>query len=431
MNKHVIDDARRCLQCKKPQCAEGCPLHSPIRDSIHLLLEGKTELAGRMLFENNPLSIVCCHVCPQENQCEGHCVMNKTGMPVNISEIEKYISSFYLNIAKPVKTTEAAGRVAIIGSGPAGMTIAFMLLKKNYGVTIYEGSEHIGGIMRYGIPEFRFPKQYLDKLGDLLLASGARIRPNTTIGSNLTVDDLLRDGYDAIFIGTGVWKPQRLNLPGESLGNVHYAIEYLRSPDVYKLGDSVAVIGAGNAAMDVARTAIRHNCQNVTIISNSDERSIAARKIELDYAVIDGVKVLMNRCAVAFTKDGVLLAESETAEDDDGVLRITPIPGTDELFRADSVIIAVGQAPRAVIVSTTAGIDINNRGLVVVDPVGHTTKKGIFASGDVVTGAKTVVEAVKVSKVVADAIDDYVQHGAWPEETIGERNGTIHPDDHQ
>lgn len=424
MNKHVVDDARRCLQCKKPSCAEGCPLHSPIRDAIHLLLEGKTQLAGQLLFDNNPLSIVCCHVCPQENQCEGHCVMNRTGMPVNISEIEKYISSFYLNIAKPTRTTGTAGKVAIIGSGPAGLTIAFMLLQRNYSVTIYEGSEHIGGIMRYGIPEFRFPKRYLDELSGILRASGAMIRPNTTIGANLTVDDLLRDGFDAVFIGTGVWKPQRLNLPGESLGNVHYAIEYLRSPDVYTLGESVAVIGAGNAAMDVARTVVRHNCQDVTIVVNSDERSITARKIELEYAKIDGVKLLMNRSVVGFTEDGVLLAASHTAVDEDGALRVTPVPGTKELLQVDSVIIAIGQTPRAVIVSSTEGIDISHRGLVVVDRQGHTTRTGVFASGDVVTGAKTVVEAVKASKLVAAAIDDYVQGGGWPSvETDGASYG--------
>ncbi len=411
MNKHIIDDAHRCLQCSKPKCSEGCPLNTPIRDAIRLLLEGNIEQAGKMIFDNNPLSIVCSHVCPQENQCEGHCVMNKKGMPVNISEIEKYISSFYLNICSRNKSDFSAGKVGIIGSGPAGMTIAFLLLELNYAVTIYEGSDYVGGIMRYGIPEFRLPKKNIDELTKILIDMGAVIRPNTTIGANLTVDDLFRDGFDAVFIGTGVWKPQRLDIKGESLGNVHYAIEYLRNPDAYRLGDSLLVIGAGNTAMDVARTAIRHSCRDVTVVCNWDETAITARKVEFDYAKIDGVKFIFNKSVTEFTEDGAILADSVQSENG-----IVYVPGTEELAKADSVIIAIGQAPRAVIVSSTSGIGIGNMGLVTVDNSGRTTKRGVFASGDVVTGAKTVVEAVRVSKRVAQAIDDYVKTGVWQPE---------------
>ncbi len=410
MSKHIIEDAKRCLQCKTPQCSVGCPLFSPIRDAIHHLLDNNIAEAGRILFENNPLSIICCHVCPQEDQCEGHCVMGKTtGTPVQISAIEQYISDFYLNIYNPVPSKKTAGKVAIIGSGPAGFIIAFILSKMDYDITIYEGSERIGGVMRYGIPEFRLPKRYLDKLADVLNRSGVVTRPNTTIGPNLTIDDLFRDGYEAIFMGTGVWRPQKMNVKGESFGNVHYAIDYLRNPDVYRLGERLAIVGAGNVAMDVARTAIRHGCHDVTILCNMDESAITARPIEVQYAGIDGAKIRFNKTVVEFRKDGVLLAESDVRTDEQGNKVVSPLMDTLELFPADSMIIAIGQRPRAVVVSTKTGIDLTDTGLVAVDDYGRTSHEGIFASGDVVTGAKTVVEAVRVSKRVAGAIHDYIR----------------------
>ncbi len=409
MSKHIIDDARRCLQCKNPLCSQGCPVRTPIRDVIRLLLDSKIAEAGQMLFENNPLSLACCYVCPQENQCEGHCVLGKKGSPVQISAIERYISDFYLNTFRPKPSRRDRGRIAIIGSGPAGITIAFILSQRNYDVTIFESHDKIGGVMRYGMPEFRLPKKVLDRLGTKLLESGVRIRPNTAIGSNLTVDDLLRDGYRAIFMGTGVWRPYRLGIPGESLGNVHYAIEYLKNPDVYQLGRRVAVIGAGNVAMDVARTAIRHGSEEVVVICNLDESGIAARTVEAEYARIDGARFMLLKTAMRFEDNGVILADSELRTDLDGVVRAEPMPGTEVLLEADSSIIAIGQGPRSVVVSSTSGINVTGHGLVAVDEFGRTTREGIFASGDVVTGAKTVVEAVKVSRRVADAMDEYVR----------------------
>jgi glutamate synthase (NADPH/NADH) small chain len=408
MSKHVIEDAKRCLQCKNPMCSEGCPVHTPIRDAIHLLLENKISEAGKLLFDNNPLSIVCCHVCPQENQCEGHCVQGKKGIPVQISAIERYISDYYLNIYKPAVSDKSSGKIAIIGSGPAGITIAFELSKRNYDITIFEGNDLIGGVLRYGIPEFRLPKSILDRLKQTLIACGIKIRPNTAIGTNLNVDELFRDGYKAIFIGTGVWRPSKMNIKGESLGNVHYAIEYLRNPSVYNLGKKIAVIGAGNVAMDVARTAFRHGCEEVYIICKSDEAGIAARKIEVEYAKIDGARFIFNKLATEFVDEGVIIADTEPKTDDSGNTVWQKVEGSEELFEVESVILAVGQGPRAVIVSTTTGIGVTENGLVKVDLNGKTSREGIFASGDVVTGAKTVVEAVKVSKRVADAMDQYV-----------------------
>ena len=409
MNKHVIDDAKRCLQCRNPRCQQGCPVHTPVRECIHLLLDSCVEDAGRMLFENNPLSLVCSYVCPQENQCEGHCVLGAKGSPVHISAIEQYISDYYLSLYQPTASTRENGRVAIIGSGPAGITIATLLSRRNYDVTIFEGNDRIGGVLRYGIPDFRLPKNVLDRLMDVLVRSGVRIRPNTAIGTNLNVDDLFRDGYQAVFIGTGVWRPARLNILGESLGHVHYAIEYLRNPGVYRLGKRLAVIGMGNVAMDVARTALRHGCQEVFIIGNRDEEDMTARAVEAEYARIDGAKFMLRKTTMAFVEDGVMLADTRMEQNADGTHSAAPEPGTEQFFPVDSCIIAIGQSPRAVIVSSTTGIDVAENGLVQVTQSGQTSREGVFASGDVVTGAKTVVEAVLLSKQVAEEMHRYMQ----------------------
>lgn len=407
MSNRILEEANRCLQCKNPRCKAGCPVSTPIPDVIRLLKESKIEEAGKMLFENNPLSLVCSYICPQENQCEGHCVLGIKGKPVQFGMIEQYISDFYLNIFTPdtEQVEKQNMRAAVIGSGPAGITIAYYLAKMGYGVTIFESFDKIGGVMRYGIPEFRLPKMILTRLKMVLIQCGVNIRPNMAIGTDITVDDLLNDGYSAIFMGTGVWRPNRLGLKGESLGNVHYAINYLHNPDVYVLGKKVAVIGGGNTAMDVARTVIRHGCNDVTLIFNREEEALTSRKIESDFARLDGAKFLYNKSCVEFRDEGVVLADSKVLED--GSVDI--VPGTEELFEADSTIIAIGQGPRSVIVKTTKGIDVTSRGLVAVDEYGRTTREGIFASGDVVTGAKTVVAAVNISRKVAQAMHEYMQ----------------------
>ena len=269
MALHVVNEARRCLNCKVPQCRKGCPINTPIPDMIQLFLQNQLEAAGEMLFLNNPLSIVCSLVCDHEKQCEGHCVLGRKGMPVHISSIENYISDAYLDRLSPVLPASSGKRAAIIGSGPAGITIAVLLAQKGHDVTIFESRERIGGVLRYGIPAFRLPKTILDRYKTQLLKMGIHIRPNTSIGGALTVDDLQRDGYQAIFIGTGVWRPKKLGIPGESLGHVHFAIDYLVDPDVYDLGEHLAVIGAGNSAMDVARTALRKGTKSKCALPRS------------------------------------------------------------------------------------------------------------------------------------------------------------------
>jgi glutamate synthase (NADPH/NADH) small chain len=303
---------------------------------------------------------------------------------------------------------EPGKKVAIIGSGPAGITIAVILASRGYDITIFEAHDKIGGVLMYGIPEFRLPKSVLMKLKTKIIEMGIKIRPNTMIGPVLTIDDLFRDGYKAVFIGTGVWRPKSLGIKGESLGHVHYAIDYLKNPEAYILGEKLCIIGCGNVAIDVARTAIRSGVRHVTILYRGDAESITAERREVEMAKIDGVKFEMNKTPVEITDDGVLVLDTVEKEDDSGQKIFVPIENTPKLYRADSVIVSVSQGPRDFIVSTTKGIEIGNQGLVNTDTNGKTTRPGVFASGDVVTGAKTVVEAVKVSKRVADAIDAYV-----------------------
>ncbi|MEG2500914.1 MAG: NAD(P)-dependent oxidoreductase [Oscillospiraceae bacterium] len=399
MANHVVDEARRCLNCKNPQCREGCPIHTDIPKAIKLLLDGHLDEAGRMLFMNNPLTTVCSLVCSHENQCEGHCVLGKKGAPVQFSIIENYISSTYSSKMVQGPMPSNGIKVAIIGSGPAGLTIAVELARKGYQVTIFEGKDKIGGVLRYGIPEFRLPKTVLDDFEYRhLRLKGIQVRPNTTIGGAIGIDDLLRDGYRSVFIGTGVWQPNALHIKGETLGNVHFGINYLNNPDSYHLGEKVIVIGAGNAAMDVARTAMRHGTRSLTCFSRTD--GVSASNHEFEYATLEGVGFEYNKSPIEITDDGVIFAD--THEDN------TIIEGSETLYTANSVIISISQGPKNRIVSTTTGINTNSRGLLVADENGHTTRPGIFASGDVVNGARTVVEAVAYSKHVASAMDDYM-----------------------
>ena len=404
MALHVMDEANRCLGCKVPQCQKGCPISTPIPEVIKLLKANKLDEAGKMLFENNPLTTVCSLVCNHENQCEGHCVLGRKGAPVHFSTIESYISTTYANKMTQGPAPSNGMRAAIIGSGPAGLTIAVILARYGYDVTIFEGKDKVGGVLRYGIPEFRLPKSVLDdfKYRHLDL-KGIKFRPNTHIGGAIGIDDLFRDGYKAIFVGTGVWKPNALHIKGETLGNVHFGINYLNNPDSYQLGKRVIVIGAGNAAMDVARTAIRKGVQELTCFSIT--KQVAASKHEFSYAQLEGVQFEYNMAPVEIKDDGVIF--KDVIENEDGTF--TDVPDSTHFFPADSVIISISQGPQNRIVNTTRGLAADKRGLLVADETGHTTRPGIFASGDVVNGARTVVEAVAHSKIVAESMHQYMQ----------------------
>jgi glutamate synthase (NADPH/NADH) small chain len=408
MAQFVVEEAKRCLQCKRPLCKEGCPVNTPFNEVVKLLLEGNIMDAGEKLFRNNPLSVVCSLVCPHEKQCQGHCVLGRKGSPIQVGSVENYISDYYLNFITHEARKNTEKKAAIIGSGPAGITIAIILAAKGYDITIFEAHDKIGGVLRYGIPSFRLSKDILEKLKDKLIGMGVKIRPNTLIGQHITVDDLFRDGFKAIFIGTGVWKSRALGIKGESLGHVHYAIDYLKNPEVYNLGKKVCVIGAGNVAMDVARTALRHGAGDVHIMVRRGQDGITAEEVEVEYAKIDGVKFEFYKAPVEITDHGVKYVRTEVIPEENSRGKLVMLEGTEDIFQADSVIIAAGQGPRANIVSTTNGINVNKEGLVATDELGHTTREGVFASGDVVTGAKTVVGAVKLSKIVAKAMDEYV-----------------------
>lgn len=408
MAQHIIEEAKRCLQCKNPRCKQGCPVDTPVNEAIGLLLNGQIEDAGEMLFKNNPLSIVCSLVCPHERFCEGNCVLAKKSSAIHWSSIEHYISDYYLNRLHEKPEMDRNKKIAIIGSGPAGITLAFVLATKGYDITIFEAKDKIGGVLQYGIPAFRLPKDILERLKEQLIGMGVKIRPNTLVGPVITVDDLLRDGYKAIFIGTGVWNPRPMRIKGESLGHVHYAIDYLKNPESFDLGKKVCIVGAGNVAMDVARTAIRRGAREVTVMYRRDEADMSATNEEIKYARLDGVKFDFFKVPVEITDDGILYKNTEKIMQD-GKEVLSAKDGTVEEYRADSVIIAVSQGPKSNIVAHSKGIEIGKTGLVTTDDCGRTTRNGVFASGDVVTGAKTVVEAVMRSKKVAEAIDEYVQ----------------------
>lgn len=403
MGLHAIDEAKRCLNCKKPRCREGCPINTPIPQMIQMFLGGEMSDAAEMVFENNPLSVICSLVCDHEKQCEGHCVKGIKGEPVHISSIENYISDTCFDKMKLEKKPWNGRRIGVVGAGPAGITIAILMACRGYRVTVFEIREKIGGILRYGIPEFRLPKSILDRYYVKMRELGIKFRPNFALGGSTGIQDLLKDGYDAVFIGTGTWRPYKLNIPGETFGNVHYGINYLNNPDVYDLGERVVVIGAGNAAMDVARTAIRKGSQYVTVYSVTEVPAASPKEVE--YAMIDGVQFEFLQTAIEIKDDGLMVCDVEWGEEGEMIRH----EETARFVPADSVIISISQGPQDRLVNRDKELKVDSRGLLKTDEKGETTMEGIFASGDVVTGAKTVVEAVKCSKMIADAMDEYVQ----------------------
>lgn len=403
----LMDEANRCLLCKNARCKANCPINTPIPEVISLYREGKLKEAGEMLFNNNPISLVCSIVCPHEDQCKGNCIRGIKGEPIAFHKIEEEISREYLEKLELKNIEKNGDRVAIIGGGPAGITLAFILAKKGYKITLFDSHEKIGGVLRYGIPEYRLPNKIVDTIEEKLIAMGVKIRPNTLVGPVITIDKLFEDGYKAIFIGTGVWNPKMLNIKGETLGDTHYAIDYLKSPNVYRLGEKVAVIGAGNVAMDAARVAKRQGAKEVTILYRKGFEDMPATKEEIREAKEDGIKFKLFRAPLEIKENGVMLATTENVVSEEGKTITKIIEGETEFFECNSTIIAVSQSPKTNIVSNTTKLETNKWGLLVVDENGYTTREGVFGSGDVVTGAKTVVHAAAHAKRVAEAIDEY------------------------
>ncbi len=403
MAHNVIAESKRCLNCKKPLCRTGCPINTPIPQMISMFLNGEIKQAGKMLFENNPLSAVCSLVCNHGNQCQGHCIRGLKGEPVEISSIENFVSSAFLDSAELEKAKPNGIKVAVVGAGPAGIVISIKMAQLGYDVTVFESKSEIGGVLRYGIPEFRLPKTIVDRYETIMRKLGVKIKFNVTIGKAFGIEELFRDGFKAISIGTGVTWPIPLNIKGETLGHVHYGVHFLERPDVYELGKSMIVIGAGNVAMDVARTALRRGLCDVKIVVRSDRYT--ASEEEKEYAEIEGAQFIFNKAPVEITSEGVMFADT-VCDENHKVISTSDKP---ELMRADTVMICVSQRPSNLILTQTKGLEINERGLAKINEDGSTSREGLFASGDVVRGAKTVVEAAETSKRVAMAMDAYLK----------------------
>ena len=403
MALHIVAEANRCLNCKNPRCQQGCPVHTPIPTVIQLFKENRLMEAGEMLFNNNPMSAVCAIVCNHEKQCAGHCIRGIKETPVHFSSIEEYISDMYLDRMTINITERKNRRAAVIGCGPAGMTVAIKLAQQGYPVTVFEWKGKIGGLLQYGIPAFRLPKSFLDRYQARMEEMGITIRTNTTIGSVLMIDELIRDGYDNIFIGTGAEKPRTLGLQGESLGNVLFGLNYLANPQGHKLGDTVAIIGMGNAAIDVARTALRNGSRHVTLYARS--KNVTASSTEVAYAELDGAEFVFGMQIKKITPDGPLFNKAIFDEND----QIIGYEKEPILVYADSTVISISQMPRGKLVRTTDGLTADERGTIIVDDNYMTTRPGVFAAGDVVTGAKTVVHAVDGAKKATEAMIRYME----------------------
>ncbi len=425
-------EASRCLQCKKPACVKGCPVNVQIPDFIKLICEGKFLEASWKIKETNALPAVCGRVCPQENQCEAQCVLGKKGEPVAIGRLERFVADFERNsgeVRLPELPEKTGKKIAVVGSGPAGLTCAGDLILKGHDVTIFEALHEAGGVLIYGIPEFRLPKAIVKKEVEYLEKLGVKVEVNSVIGKLDTVDELLEE-FDAVFLGTGAGLPVFLRIPGENLNGVYSANEFLTRSNLMKAyefpefdtpivkGKNVAVFGAGNVAMDSARTALRFGAENVYIVYRRSRNEMPARAEEIHHAEEEGVqlKLLCNPIRFVSDENGwvkqVELVKMELGEPDaSGRRRPVPIEGSNFFLDIDTAIIAIGTSPNPLIPSTTEGLDISKKGTIIAnEETGETSKDGVFAGGDAVTGAATVILAMGAGKKAADAIDKYVRN---------------------
>jgi len=426
----AMEEAKRCLNCKHRPCMEGCPVNVRIPEFIASIAAGEFEKAYEIIHATNSLPAICGRVCPQETQCEQKCVRGIKGEPVAIGRLERFAADWYMkNVRKPVEKTKRNGKkVAVIGSGPAGLTCAGDLAKMGYDVTIFEAFHKAGGVLVYGIPEFRLPKKLVEEEIESLKALGVEIRTNMVIGKTLTVDDLFAEGYEAVFIGSGAGLPSFMGIPGENLNGVYSANEFLtrinlmkayRFPETdtpVKCGRNVAVVGGGNVAMDAARSAKRLGAENVYIVYRRSEAEMPARAEEVHHAKEEGIifKFLTNPVRVIGDDRGwvrgiecVSMALGEP--DASGRRRPVPIQGSEHVIDVDTVIIAIGTSPNPLLRRTTPGLETNRHGCIIADENGKTSREGVFAGGDAVTGAATVILAMGAGKKAAKAIDEYIR----------------------
>lgn len=412
--KEAIDEAKRCLNCKNPSCKKGCPIENDIPGFIHQLSMGNMGDAMSIINEKSNLPAICGRVCPHEKQCQGHCVLYAKGKGIQIGKLERFVADFDtdMNLIRERLPQKTRGKVAVIGSGPAGLTVAGDLARQGFNVTIFDSQEEPGGVLTYGIPEYRLPKAVVRKEIEKIEALGVTFILNCVVGKQITVDQMFDMGYDAIFIGTGTSLPKDLNVPGAKLRGVVQSSYLLHMVSIFNqneinrdnvplvAGEKVGVIGCGNVAMDAARTAIRMGASSVSVIYHRTEADMPAIQSEYQEAVKEGVKFLWETSTIEFlgNEDGHLVA-----------IRANTPEGEKEI-PFDRIYLAIGSRPANRIVSTTTGIDVDDNGYVIVKerPYGMTTRKGVFAGGDVVHHPKTVVLAMKAAKQVAAGIAQYV-----------------------
>lgn len=436
----AVDEALRCLGCKNMPCVSGCPVNIHIPEFIAKVKDGDFEGAYQIIHKTSSLPAVCGRVCPQETQCEAKCVRGIKGEPVGIGRLERFVADWHNahSDVTPEVAPSNGHRVAVVGSGPSGLTCAGDLAKKGYKVTVFEALHTAGGVLVYGIPEFRLPKSIVRKEVDNLVAMGVDVETNVVIGKTLTVDELFEQGFEAVFIGSGAGLPNFMGIPGESYKGVYSANEFLTRSNLMKAyredpdtpimkGGKVAVVGGGNVAMDAVRTALRLGADKVYIVYRRSMEELPARREEVEHAEEEGIEFLLLTNPVeilgyenpddrrdprnGFVTGMKCIKMQLGAPDERGRRRPIPIEGSEFVLDVDTVIISIGTSPNPLIKSTTAGLEVNKRGgIIVEEDTGATTKEGVYAGGDAVTGAATVISAMGAGKTAAKAIDEYLSN---------------------
>ena len=430
----ALAEADRCLNCKNRPCVTGCPVNIAIPDFISKIKERDFEAAYQMISQSSSLPAVCGRICPQESQCESKCTLGIKFEPVGIGRLERFVADYHNENSDklPEKAEPNGHRVAVIGSGPSGLTCAGDLAKRGYDVTVYEALHMAGGVLVYGIPEFRLPKKIVSREVETLKALGVKIETNVVIGKTLTIDELIEEGFEAVFIGSGAGLPNFMGIPGETLKGVYSANEFLTRSNLMKAyldnpvtpimkGGKAAVVGGGNVAMDAARTALRLGAEKVTIVYRRSLEELPARREEVEHAREEGIEFRLLTNPIEITgynnpddrRDprngfvtGMRVVEMQLGEPDErGRRSVTPIEGSEYTLDFDVVIIAIGTSPNPLIKNSTDGLEVNRRGGIVVTEEGLTSREGVYAGGDAVTGAATVISAMGAGKKAAAAID--------------------------
>ena len=436
--EQAIDEANRCLNCKNMPCVAGCPVKVHIPEFIAKIKEGDFESAYQIITKTSSLPAVCGRVCPQETQCESKCVRGIKGESVGIGRLERFVADWHNTFSKEqsVKLEGNGHRVAIVGSGPSGLTCAGDLAKKGYEVTVFEALHTAGGVLVYGIPEFRLPKKIVAKEVETLKTIGVKIETNVVIGKTLTIDELFEQGYEAVFVGSGAGLPNFMGIPGETLNGVYSANEFLTRSNLMKAyldspetpimkGGRVAVVGGGNVAMDAARTALRLGAEKVYVVYRRSMEELPARREEVEHAQEEGIEfcLLCNPVEIIGYHNpedardpknnfvtGIKCVRMALDEPDErGRRRPIAIEGSDFVMNVDTVIMSIGTSPNPLIKSTTAGLEVNRWGGIVVNEDGLTSRTAVYAGGDAVTGAATVISAMGAGKTAAHAIDEYLK----------------------